>query len=354
MPGGLQIDDITRKWILNKSDELAVENFGCRFDAKRARHILDFFPRCLELFEGGRKPFVPIPAAQRMLARAFGWVRRDPYTGHWKRRFTRVFWWVPKKNAKTPIAAGVGLYLLTQDGETGQKVYTAAKDGKQAKIVHRHAMKMGKRSPVLSPYLKFNLTENIIEYPDEDSYYFLIAGDNPNSQEGLNGSCIIDELHVVNWELYSVLEYMGASRDEPMLFHVSTAGKDLEGVGKAKYDYGKQVEAGEVPDYSLFHESYELPANVKDEDLKLPADCSPEELERRLAPWKQANPGWGITVNIEDFISKLREAQRSPRAFARFKMYRGNQWQTGDSPFISAEDWRACCMVFDQLASVAG
>lgn len=343
----LKIDDITRRWILNRSDELAVELAGCRFDPKRAKHVLDFFPSCLELFEGGRKPFEPIPAAKRMLARVFGWVRRDPATGLWKRRFKSAYWWVPKKNAKTPIAAGVGLYLLTQDGEAGQKVYTAAKDGKQAKIVHRHAMKMAERSPVLSPYLRINKTENIIEYPDEDGLYFLIAGDNPNSQEGLNGSCIIDELHVVNWELYSVLEYMGASRSEPLMFHCSTAGKDLEGIGKAKYDYGKQVSTGEVTDHTLFFESFELPDGISDEELKIPAGCSAEEELRRLQPWIAANPGWGITLDTEDFISKLKAAQRTPAAWRRFKMYRGNQWQSGDSPFISMDDWKRCQVEFD-------
>lgn len=345
------IDDITRKWILNRSDELAVANHGCRFDPKRAKHVLNFFPDCLELFEGGRKAFVPIPAAQRMLARVFGWVIRDPATGRWKRRFQYAYWWVPKKNAKTPIAAGVALYLLTQDGEPGQKVYGAAKDGRQAKIVFRHATKMGMRSPVLSPYLKPNKSENYIEYEEKDAYYFLVAGDNPGSQEGLNGSLVIDEFAVVTWELYNVLNGMGASRFEPLMFHISTAGKDLEGVGKSKYDYGKQVECGDVDDYTTFHESFELPKNITDDELKIPANCSPEELERRLIPWKAANPGWGITLKPEWFIAQLRQSQRTPAAFARFKMYHGTQWQSGDSPFIRPEDWAACQAVFDEFES---
>lgn len=343
----MAVDAITQRWILNKSDELAVKNDGCRFDPKRAKHVLNFFCSSLELFEGGRKPFIPIPAAQRMLSRVFGWVRQDPRTGQWKRRFKSAYWWVPKKNAKTPIAAGVGLYLLTQDGEPGQNVYTAARDGKQAKIVHRHAMKMAERSADLRPYVRINKTDLSINYDEMDSHYYLIAGDNPNSQEGLNGSCIIDELHVVDWNLYSVLEYMGASRSEPMMFHCSTAGKDLEGIGKAKYDYGKLVATGEVYDPTLYFESYELPENVADDEFKIPPNCSLEEEQRRLAPWIAANPGWGITLDMEDFISKLKAAQRSPSAWARFKMYRGNQWQTGDSPFISIHDWNACQMVFE-------
>lgn len=349
----MYVDEVTQRWILNESDKIAAYKYGCRFDPKRAKHVLNFFPTCLELFEGGRKPFDPIPAAKRMLARVFGWVRQDPASGEWRRRFKSAYWWVPKKNAKTPIAAGVGLYLLTQDGEPGQKVYTAARDGKQAKIVHRHAMKMAERSPVLRPYLRFNKTENHIEFPDMDSFYFLIAGDNPNSQEGLNGSCVIDELHVVNHELYSVLEYMGASRKEPLMFHCSTAGKDLEGIGKVKYDLGKNVWSGEVDDPTLFFESFELPADIPDEQLKIPHGCSLEEEAERLKPWIAANPGWGITLDTVDFVAKLKAAQRSPSAWAKWKMYRGNQWQTGDSPFISISDWRLCQAIFEDDLSLA-
>lgn len=345
----LQIDDTTRLWICNRSDELAVERHGCRFDPKRAKHVLKFFPECLELFEGGRKPFVPIPAAQKMLARVFGWVIYDPVKQKWKRRFTWAYWWVSKKNAKTPVAAGVVLYLLTHDGEPGQKVYGVAKDGKQAKIVFRHTMKMGMRSPVLSPYLKPNRSDFFIEYEEGDSYYFLVAGDNPSSQEGLNGSMVVDEFAQVTWSLYDVLNGMGASRYEPLNFHISTAGKDLDGVGKSRYDYGKLVEAGEVDDYTTFHESFELPKGIPDSEIKIPHDCSPEELERRLAYWKAANPGWGITLSPDWFISELKKAQRTPRRFANFKMYHGMQWQSGESPFINMEDWKACQLVKDDL-----
>lgn len=339
-------DKITQSWIRNRSDEIAVE-LGCRFDEHRAAHVLWFFENCLELYEGVKQPFVPIPAAQQMLSRVFGWVRWSDKHQRWVRRFKTAQWWVGKKNAKSPIAAGVGLYLLTMDGEDGQKVYTAARDGGQAKIVHRHAIKMGQRSPILKQYLKFNKTTNTIEYPDTDSYYFLICGDNVNSQEGLNGSCIIDELHVVDSELYSTLEYMGASRAEPLMFMVSTAGKDLTSIGKYLYDYGKQVEKGEARDITTFFEAFELPEKISDEQLKLPDDITAEEEAERLKPWIAANPGWGITVDTEDFIAKLKAAQRSPAKFSRFKMYRGNQWQSGDSPFIDGDDWDACRVEYD-------
>ena len=69
-----------------------------------------------------------------------------------------------------------------------------------------------KKSHVLSEYLKVNKTTHTIEFERKDSYHFLICGDNVNSQEGLNGSCGIDEIHVVDADLFATLEYMTASR----------------------------------------------------------------------------------------------------------------------------------------------
>lgn len=336
----MKVDRITESWIRNKSDEFAVEQ-GCVFDQYRADHVLWFFENRLTLFQGKRQPFVPIPAARDMLSRVFGWVKRNE-EGKWVRRFTKAFWWVPKKSGKSPIAAGVMLYLLMMDGEYGQNVYCTAKDGKQANIVYEHAVKMGMKSDWLRPYLKQNKTEHWLEYADFDSKLKRVSGDNPDSQHGLNGSCIVDELHVVTSELYEVLSEMGASRDQPLMFHVSTFGADLDSIGKYLYDQGKLVVSGVEKNISVFHESFELPAGISDAELKLPDGISDEELQRRLQPWIAANPGWGITIKPERFINDLRAVQRSTARFAKFKMLRGNQWQVGDNPALDPDAWERC------------
>ncbi len=341
------VDKITRKWVRNRSDELAVKQ-GCVFDLNRAQHAVDFIERNLTLYEGeyAGEPFILMPYARDAIMRIFGWVRYSERWQRWVRRFRKAALWIPKKNGKSPLAAAVGMYLLVADGENGQKVYTTARDGKQALITHRHAEKMGRSSPRLRNLLKIYKNTHQIEYADTDSYWFLLSGDNINSQEGLNGSCVIDELHVVDGELFSVIEYMGASRSEPLLFMVSTAGKDLQSVGKQIYDYGTSVVRqdklrGDPEDTAFFHQAYELPETISDEQLKLPADLTEQEIDERLKPWITANPGWGITIDRDEFISSLREAQRSNYKFARFKMYRGNQWQSGTTPWLKAEDWQA-------------
>lgn len=338
----LDCDGVTRSWIRNKSDIKAVKA-GCRFSLERAEHATWFFDNVLVLYEGesAGQPFILMPFAREFVMRLFGWIKWSKKWKRWVRRFKRAFLWVPKKNGKSPLLAGILLYLLTSDGENGAKVYTAARDGKQALIAHRHAEKMTKKSFVLSEYLKVNKTTHTIEFERTDSYHFLICGDNISSQEGLNGSVGIDEMHVVDAELFSTLEYMTASRSEPLILGCSTVGKDLESIGKQIFDYGREVQAGDTEDVEFLHCEYSLPDNIPDVELKIPDDASEEHIARALEYWKLANPGWGITLDPDEFLTGIRRAQKNSFAWSRWKMYRGNQWQSGDQPWIPQEVWAA-------------
>ena len=338
------MDSLTRKWIRNRADELAVDD-GARFDADRAAHVVDFFERELVLYEGDAagEPFKLIEWQHELLSRAFGWVMYSADWGREIRRFRKVSVWVPKKNGKSPLAAGVGLYLLSADGEMGQKVYSAARDGKQAQIVHGHAKQMVKRSPVLSQMCRINNSTARITFPEADSFYALLAGDNIEGQEGLNGSVIIDETHVVDDRLAKVLEHMGASRSEPMQFECSTAGNNPDCYGKRQWDYGRQVERGDVTDHEFLFSSYGVEAGASD------ADCMD------AATWKAANPSWGVTIKAGEFERSARRAkQKSLADWNSWKMYRLNQWQAANCPWLDQTLWNACAaeLPADELVDV--
>src|SRR6266704_7096607 len=108
-----KIDRTTKLWIRNFSDELAAAD-GCRFDQERADHIVEFFAKFLRLYEGEHagKPFVLMDWQVDVLSRIFGWVRMSMHFGRKVRRFRKASIWIPKKNGKSPLAAGVGIYLL--------------------------------------------------------------------------------------------------------------------------------------------------------------------------------------------------------------------------------------------------
>jgi phage terminase large subunit-like protein len=55
------------------------------------------------------------------------------------RRFSLAYIEVPRKNGKSQLAAGIGLYMFACDGEFGAEVYSGATTEKQAHEVFRPA-----------------------------------------------------------------------------------------------------------------------------------------------------------------------------------------------------------------------
>ncbi len=319
-------------WIRNAADERAAAN-GYTFDESKGQRVVDFFKRFLRLYEGeyAGQSFIPQDWQADLLMRAFGWVKYSDHFKRYVRRFRKVCAFVPKKNGKSPLGAGVGLFLLVGDGEKGQKVFSAAKDGKQARIMHEHAMRMVQLSPSLTRHCRVNQTTGRIAYLPTASSYSILAGDNIDGQEGLNGSVVIDETHVVDDRLARVLEYMGASRAESMQFEISTAGNNPHGYGKRQWDYGTAVNAGQFPDDQFCFVSYSAPQDATD-----------EELRNNQSFWQNANPSWGTTINPEEFAASIQRAQRSLTDWVKFKMYRLNIWSASANPWLKQDDWHKC------------
>lgn len=334
-------DSLTTRWIKNASDERAVAN-GCRFDERRGQHVIDFAEKYLRLYEGdfAGQPFSPMEWQREAVMRMFGWVKLSARWGREIRRFNRASIWACKKNGKSPFLAWLGLYLLTFDGEQGQKVFFGAKDGGQARdIAGKHALEMVLASPELLAECRINRTlMQITHEPTRSTLKPMSSGDarTQQSKEGINGSILIDETHVVDREFISRVSRAGISRSEPFHIEVSTAGQNPDSYGKFQFDRGGQVERGEIQDEGLLHIAYAAPQDLDDADLA----ADPVKYGR------MANPAWGITIDEQEFLSDYNRSKSSVLDFADFKTYRLNIWQRSKSPWLRAHDWSDCAAEF--------
>jgi phage terminase large subunit-like protein len=118
---------------------------GLRFDLAAARHAIEFFGfLCHSKGEWAGQTFELAPWQAFIVGALFGWKRNDGL-----RRFRTAYCAVPRKNGKSSIAAGIGLYLLVADREQGAEVYSAATSRDQARIVFDGAKRMVASSPAL-------------------------------------------------------------------------------------------------------------------------------------------------------------------------------------------------------------
>lgn len=323
-------------WIRSEADDRAAAR-GCYFDERAADKVCRFFVKFLRHSKGRwqGKPFELLDwQRQDIVCPLFGWKRPDG-----TRRFRHAYIELPKKNGKSTLASGIGVYMLAGDNEAGAEVYSAATDQRQASIVHGEAIAMVEASPELSAWLTINRSTKEIRHPSKQSVYRALSA-GPRGSEGLNAHCIIiDELHAwLGRKLWDSLKFAFAARLQGLRFVITTAGDDMLSVCREQHDYAERILSGAEEDDRFF-------AYIRAAD---PADDWTS-----LETARKANPSLGITINEEEFAADIAEAQKSPTTQSAFKRYRLNLWATAVNAWLKIEDWLACRAEFtaEELAN---
>jgi len=313
--------------IQNYQDVYAVAD-GCYFDPAGANRVMNFFTKKLRHYKGewAGGPFIPMTwQREQLLVPAFGWKREGG-----ARRFKTVFCEVPKKNGKSTLAAGIGLYMVCADNEQGSEVYLAANSRDQARKVFEPAVKMGRVSPVLNKICTFHEHITRINHAASNSFMVAISADSDTNEGHDFHGLIVDEVHVMtDREYWGALQKGGIARRQPMTWVITTAGSDMETVGYDEYQFACQVRDGEVMAWHYLPVIYEIP-KAREDDWRNP------EL------WKMANPAYGEILSYSGFEEQVREAEQKPIEVEKFKRYRLNVWVQSSNPWLPVEKWDLC------------
>lgn len=261
-----------------------------------------------------------------ILTTLFGWLQGDGL-----RRFRVSLTLVPRKNAKSTIAAAVVLYMLTADGESGAECYSAATTRDQAKVVAEIAWEMAKRSPAFRDYFGVRLgakTSLTLSVPADASKFAPLSAD-AHTLDALNVSlAVIDELHAHPTRgVWDVLDTATGARLQPLLFAITTAGVDIAGICYEKTSYLHRVLEGTVQDEQFFGLNYTIDEG---DDWRDPATH------------QKANPNFAVSVSATDLARKAREAEQSPAAINNFLTKHCNVWVKGETTWMPSEKWAAC------------
>ncbi|WP_307795164.1 terminase large subunit domain-containing protein [Actinacidiphila acididurans] len=231
----------------------------------------------------------------------------------------------PRKNGKSAVGAGIGLYGLSF-GPSGGEVYSIAADKDQARIVFGVARRMIELEPELSSAMR--VYRDAIELPATGSVYRCLSAE-AYTKEGLNPHLVIaDEVHAQpTRELWDVMRLASGSRLEPMMVGITTAGVKTDSTGGDSlcytlYQYGLKVVSGEIADPTFFLAWWGAPDDANHRDP---------------ATWAQANPGFGDIVGAEDFQASVLITPES-----EFRTKRLNQWVATAQAWLPGGAWEAC------------
>ncbi len=295
---------------------------GLRFDLKAAEKAIKFFA-LLHHSKGewAGQSFELQPWQQFVVGSVFGWKRADG-----RRRYTVAHVEVARKNGKSTLAAGIGLYLFLLDGEPGAEVYTVATKRDQAKLTHEESKRMVKASPHLAR--RVTVYRDNLNVPATSSKYEPICSEG-DSLDGLNPSGVIaDELHA--WKqrlLWDVMETATGARRQPLFLVTTTAGHDRKGIWWERRELCVKMLRGLVENDSLFAYIATLDEGDEWDDESV---------------WAKANPCLGVTVRVEELREKAREAKDVPGKQNPFKRLRLNVPTDQADLWLNMDHWDAC------------
>jgi phage terminase large subunit-like protein len=264
---------------------------------------------------------------RRFVRRIYGWKRRDDKT----RRYRVAFMFVPRKNGKSLLGAGMALYGLFADNEIGAEVVSAAVDRDQARAIFDVAAQIVRINPRLSKLCTV-YTKSILVYHTASKYTVLSA--DVENKHGLNPSTIVfDELHTQpNGKLVEVLKTGTQARAQPLQVYFTTAGHDRNSVCYDYYLRAKRALSGEVYDPTFLGVVYEVDKEV----LKEPEGWKRPEI------WRKANPNFGVSVIPNNFMDAFKEACQNKREENSFKRLYLNIWTDTEEVWLDQEQWDAC------------
>ena len=295
------------------------------YDPRRANHIIEFFENYLHHSKGKcGGQLVKLELWEKaMLATAYGFVDIEGY-----RQYRETLLIVGKKNGKSLLASGVGLYMLHADGEPGPEIYAVATKRDQAKIIWQEAKRMVRKSPALAKRTRSLVAE--LDSDWNDGVFKPLASDS-DTLDGLNIHCaLMDEIH--QWKngraLFDIIADGVIAREQPMIFETSTAGTIREDIYDDKYEEAERIING-YDDPEGYHDEHFLP-------LIYELDSRNEWTDPNA--WIKANPGLGPIKSKKALADKVEKAKANPALVRNLVCKEFNIRETSSEAWLNFEE----------------
>ena len=332
------IDDVlSGRQVVCKWARLAVERHvrdletgperGLEFNETKAKTAIAFFSLLKHSKGEWAGTLIRLePWQQFVLWVLFGWLSADG-----TRRFRTAYQEIARKNGKSTIAAGIGLYLMVADGEPGAEIYTAATKRDQARITHSEATRMVKSSPPLRKEIRA-FKDNLHIVGTASKYEPL--GADSDTMDGLNvHGAIIDELHAHKTRMvWDVLETATGSRRQPLMFAITTAGYDRQSICFEQHEYTEKILEGALQDDAFFGIIFTLDEGDDWQDESV---------------WVKANPNLGVSKKMDDMRRLARQAREIPSKQFAFMRLHLNIWTQSETKWVPFEHWKQCSNAVD-------
>ena len=296
------------------------------FNQKKAAKAIAFIQQYCRHHEGPLAPqLITLEIWQKaMISVIFGIVDKNGL-----RQFREVFVVIGRKNGKTLLDAAIAAYMMIADGEYGGRAYFCAPKLDQSKLAFEAFFQMVSKDPRLERLAKRRRTD--VYFAESNSSAMPVAFSEKRT-DGLNPSFVsLDELS--SWrgdaglKQYEVFKSALGARSQPLMFGITTAGYENDGIYDELMKRSTAVLNGTSKETRLAPFLYIIDDPEKWNDI--------DEL-------KKSNPNLGVSVSVDYMLEEIRIAEGSISKKLEFLTKYCNLKQNSSIAWLTAQDVAKC------------
>lgn len=329
---------------------------GLTWHPDRAQTAIDFFAEVLFLPENTDagdvvddtavatepRPFLLQPFQQFIVGSLFGW-----WTVQGFRRFREAYIETAKGSGKTPLGAGIMLYLLVADGQRGAQVFLAAVTREQAGIAWRDVLAMVDASPELRELLAPGRRANELRIDEDGSFLKPVSSE----KRGLDGKrvhgALVDELHEqVTAVVVNKMRAGTKGQRNALIVKTTNSGFDRSSVCWSHHEHSRKVLDGTVENDAWFAFICGLDpcdACVAAGKWFPSDDCAMCDAWHTEGPhWLKANPNLGVSLPWQYVRERVRQAKAMSSEVSDVLRFNFCVWTQAASRAIDMQRWHAC------------
>ena len=296
------------------------------FDQKKAARAIAFIQQYCRHHEGPLAPqLITLEVWQKALISViFGVMDNDGL-----RQFRECFVVIGRKNGKTLMDAAIAAYMMYADGEYGGRAYFVASRLDQSRLAFEAFYQMVSKEPRLAVKTKKRRTD---VYIAESNSSAMPVAFSERKTDGLNPSFVsLDELS--SWrgdaslKQYEVFKSALGARKQPLMFGISTAGYENDGIYDELIKRSTAVLNGTSKETRLAPFLYIIDDPDKWSDI--------EEL-------KKSNPNLGVSTSVDYMLEEIAVAEGSLSKKTEFLTKYCNIKQNSSQAWLTAQDVKKC------------
>lgn len=254
------------------------------------------------------------------------------------RRFTKAYVSMSRKNGKSIVISGLGLYdFLYGTNPKRERLITSSAQSREQASITWNMMKtqleaIMEKSPKIKQRVKITPSKNEIINLKDGSKIKPLSKE-ANNLDGYQISySLLDEFHAsADTKVYDVVKSSQVLLNNPMNIIISTAGFNLNGPMKAEYDYlTKVLEGKENNDtYFTFIAEQDDEKEIHDESTWIKSNPLLENEEIKPVLMKNLRTELNEAIQKQDINGTL---------VKNFNLWRQSSTET----YISLQDWNKC------------